>query len=43
MLAIGFLSIVMIQINQIYLRDVEFKLFDETSWYKSFVIGGNVL
>jgi len=31
------------EINQIYLRDVEFKLFDETSWYKRFVIGVNVL
>jgi len=31
------------EINQTYLRDIEFKLFDETSWYKRFVIGGNIL
>ena len=31
------------EINQIYLRDVEFKLFDQTSWYKRFVLGGNII
>ena len=31
------------EINHTYLRDIEFKLFDETSWYKRFVIGGNII
>jgi len=31
------------EINQSYMRDIEFKLFDESSWFKRFVSGGSII